>query len=286
MKKKFSERIGLSPPPKIQIDEMNEVLRNSIWNFLYENFNDSSSSIKTNWIKLAKHIAVLFRKTPVDNISINNFDCLNWVKRYFFSLNWYQVYDLLEFLYGEYNNIRGYSSCNKERFVEITNKILKEELSGYRFIDGQLAPISNETEIQEIEDSLEATKKNDLHGAQEHIEKALSLFGKKPDPDYRNSIKEAISAVESVAKLLSKKSSAGVSDALKTLQTKMDLHPALKAAFEKMYGYTSDEDGIRHAILEESDVGFDEAKYMIVACSAFVNFLIAKADSAGLFPNE
>lgn len=42
------------------------------------------------------------------------------------------------------------------------------------------------------------------------------------------------------------------------------------------------EDGIRHAILEEPNVGFHEAKFMLVACSAFVNFLISKAEAASL----
>ena len=66
------------------------------------------------------------------------------------------------------------------------------------------------------------------------------------------------------------------------MSKKTELHGTLKSAFKQLYGYTSDEDGIRHAILEDKKVGFDEAKYMIVACSAFVNFLISKAEAAGL----
>jgi hypothetical protein len=50
----------------------------------------------------------------------------------------------------------------------------------------------------------------------------------------------------------------------------------------KLYGYTSDDSGIRHAILDQPTVGFDEAKFMIVSCSAFVNYLIAKAGAVGL----
>jgi len=49
-----------------------------------------------------------------------------------------------------------------------------------------------------------------------------------------------------------------------------------------MYGYTSDEDGIRHAMLEEPDVGFEDAKFMLVACSAFINYLKVKADKASI----
>lgn len=76
--------------------------------------------------------------------------------------------------------------------------------------------------------------------------------------------------------------SATLDAALKELSKKTEIHGALSSGFSKLYGYTSDESGIRHAILEEPNIGFAEAKYMIVSCSAFVNFLIQKADAAGL----
>ena len=153
---------------------------------------------------------------------------------------------------------------------------------GYRFISGVLSPISNPVETTEISGAIESSYRKGLHGAHQHLETALKLLGKKPEPDYRNSIKEAISAVESVSKQLSGSDAPGLSGALAALESKMEMHGALKSAFIKLYGYTSDEDGIRHAILEEINVGFDEAKYMIVACSAFVNYLSAKASACGL----
>src|SRR5262249_50572550 len=104
----------------------------------------------------------------------------------------------------------------------------------------------------------------------------------KPTPDHRNSIKEAISAVEAAAKLIAGSEGSGLGPALNRLAAKVTLHGALKAAFLSLYGYTSDSGGIRHALLEEDNVGYDEAKFMLVACSAFVNFLISRAGPAGL----
>ena len=69
---------------------------------------------------------------------------------------------------------------------------------------------------------------------------------------------------------------------MKKLAGKSEIHGSLMAGFLKLYGYTSDEDGIRHAILDEPNVGLVEAKYMLVSCSAFVNYLIEKAAAAGL----
>jgi hypothetical protein len=58
------------------------------------------------------------------------------------------------------------------------------------------------------------------------------------------------------------------------------LHPAFRSALDKLYGFACDEKGIRHA----SD-GFDDnittedAIFFVVACSAFVNWLSAKAST-------
>jgi hypothetical protein len=57
-----------------------------------------------------------------------------------------------------------------------------------------------------------------------------------------------------------------------------ELHPALKGAFSKLYGYTSDEEGIRHPLLddEEARPGLGEAVFMLSACAAFASYLCRK----------
>ena len=84
-------------------------------------------------------------------------------------------------------------------------------------------------------------------GVDAHLQQALDLYAKRKNPDYRNSIKESISAVESMAKIVSKKPRATLSDALKAIEKNGLLHKSLKDGFLKLYGYTSDADGIRHA---------------------------------------
>ena len=50
----------------------------------------------------------------------------------------------------------------------------------------------------------------------------------------------------------------------------------LEGGFLKLYGYTNDSDGIRHAMLEESQLTQADAVYFLVSCSAFVNYLKSK----------
>jgi len=70
--------------------------------------------------------------------------------------------------------------------------------------------------------------------------------------------------------------------ALDLLDKRLKLHRAFKDALSKLYGYTSDDSGIRHALMDEPTVDSADARFFIVACSAFVSWLIVKADQAGL----
>lgn len=286
---RFSERVGAVVPSKsIQVGSMNTELRNSLWNLFYDLYQERDSNY---WLRVVKHVAKYFRKVPVDELPYRDYDARDWLKEYFFGLPWHAAYDLTEFIVNNHRAMTTtrYDSYHESshrvtesKLIETIDYILERELSGYRFIQRVLTPISNKEEVEAIEEAVVAAHRMGLAGAHQHIRSAIELLGKKPTPDYRNAIKEAISAVESVAKQIVGTDSATLDAALKELSKKADIHGALSSGFSKLYGYTSDESGIRHAILEDPNVGFAEAKYMIVSCSAFVNYLIQKADAAGL----
>ena len=152
----------------------------------------------------------------------------------------------------------------------ILNKTFEKEFIGYRFVEGYIVRITSEIERNQIEEAL-TIKRNKVD---EHLKKALQLLSDRECPDYENSIKESISAVEAMCEdIIGKKATLG--EALKVLKRDAYIHPSLELAFEKLYGYTSDASGIRHAgQLGGQDSTFEEAKFMLVACSGFVNYLL------------
>lgn len=172
------------------------------------------------------------------------------------------------------NGYQYYTNYRKSIY-EVVNTILRREFIGYRFVDERLTPISDEFEVGEINQALESP----YSSVYEHLSKANKLIADRNVPDYENSIKESISAVEALCEILTgitgKEASLG--KMLKKLEENgVEIHSGLKAAFNSLYGYTSDANGIRHA----GNIGgpsstFEEAKFMLVSCSAFVNYLIA-----------
>jgi hypothetical protein len=277
---RFSDRIGITKiPDALQVEGMTDALRNSLWNHLLRTiFSAAGDECKrATWVICEQHFML-----PGDSLPIYGPQQAGWLRNFFFNKDflWWQVYNLMEFIAENCRSMR--SGLTPDKFKEDLNKILEEEMSGYRFVGGSLVPISSPEEISSITSSLIAAQEKELYGTKKHLETALSLMAQKPNPDFRNSIKESISAIESLAKQLTGEDSGGLDKALAKLDAVVQFHGAFKSGLLSLYGYTSDEDGIRHAILEEPDIGLDEAKFMLVICSAFVNFIILKASKHGL----
>lgn len=203
---------------------------------------------------------------------------LTFRSKYFSSNPWYFYYDLAEFLAENLNSPNQNNLSGN--FVYECNKLFERESSAYRFIDGIITPITSELELNSIDDSINAIHK--FQGVSQHLNQALTLLSDRKSPDYRNSIKESISAVESLVKVITENPNGGLKDALKLLDGRgIKLHVSLREAFLKLYGYTSDEKGIRHSFLDEvPEISFDDAKYMLVTCSSFCNYIISKWGSS------
>ncbi len=78
-------------------------------------------------------------------------------------------------------------------------------------------------------------------------------------------------SIEALCKLIAGDSAADLAKALKAITRKVVIHPALAASLEKLYVYTSDGHGIRHALKDENSVDCEDAQFMLVTCSAFIN---------------
>jgi len=258
---------------------MNEELRNSLWNALMMFYWD-----KVQLTPLDRYISdetpfrILWHnyfKKPLDTLDSRWDETIGEIRDYFFHCTWYEVYDFIEFMAN--NHPERYTN---PKFMDFCNTILERELSAYRFVGEKITQITSEEEIAEIEEALEVP----LKPVTNHLKRALDLFADRKSPDYRNSIKESISAVEAICRLIAHNPKATLGDALKEIEkeNKVELHSALKNAFNNLYGFTSDAEGIRHALKKEPNLDFEDAKFMLISCSAFINYLISKSSKAGI----
>ncbi len=275
----FAERYGYrSPKEVIQIESIDEPLRNGLWSlvklqcwdYMRDDFLGYSSNREIN--VLCQRLWFSHFKLPLDELPNYWPQTVKFLRQQFFGCQWYDVYEFVEFVAQNYER-GGF----KDRFTKACNSLFERELSGYRFVAGKITRMTDQQEVAEVDQAIALSP----DPVRNHLHRALELLSDRNAPDYRNSIKESISAVESLVAATVGSDKGTLGQLIKKLENEIGLHPALKAAFSNLYGYTSDEGGIRHALTDEEKVDFSDAKFMLVVCSAFVNFVVAKLSTAG-----
>ena len=188
-------------------------------------------------------------------------------------IEWYEKFDIVEeAMY--YLTIAKFPIIKGAKFFDSLKDDLNSELerlnAGYRVVDRFITDIISEEEIYAVTTAIEDNDES----VKTHIQNAVMLYSRRPEADYRNSIKESISAVEAFCRKKTGENTLG--KALDHLEKDGIFMPqTLKVAFEKLYAYTNNGDtGIRHALVVGDSIPTNaEALFMLVSCSAFVNYL-------------
>ena len=271
-KVEFSRRYGLQPLKEMQVKSIDTELRTSLWNVLNENVL-SRLEPRNNYQYLRSYASIhvfyyslwrdFFRRSVDVLEAWSPNDAYIDLRKYFFEAEWYQLYDLLEFLLSQS------SVEDPPAFEAALNFVLEREYAGYRFISGIATRMTSEQETETIKAALA------LEGpVAVHLTAALKLLSDREKPYYRNSIKESISAVEAFLNDASGEPKAKFHT--KMAKVGANLPPAFQRAAEMLYGWTSDDAGIRHALKGDDTADSPLAHFMLVTCSAYINLLKAK----------
>lgn len=272
----FSEKYGYTPEKAIQYKTVSNELRNRIWNLFYQHeikagglaskrLSQAVSGAQTLEEKIADRMGLL-----IDSTAKNHPSAVEQLKSNILRFSpWFEIYDFIEI------HLSFLDDDERMQRAEQYNNILEQEKAGYRIVSGEVAPITNESEIQSIEQAASTP----YQSVNQHIQKALALYASIKSPDYENSVKESISAVEAMCCIITGTSGgqATLGATIKKLKDNgVHIHSAMERAFLALYGYTSDETGIRHGGIDFQCVPAEDAKYMLVSCSAFVSYLMEK----------
>jgi AbiJ N-terminal domain 4 len=276
---RFSEREGFKPArAAFQVDSVDEALRINLWNVL-QVFVLNHIRLEHNYPHSDVHTFLyslwwVHYQRPIEEQPETFELFVLYIRQSILTGPWYEIYDIIEYCL---NNFRFSATHKIEDFRTACNYWLKQEMSAWRIVGNQIARLTSDEEIAAVETAQALGDK--YEAVSTHIGTALKHLSDRKSPDYRNSIKEAISAVESMCRIITGDAKATLGDALKRLEKEgVMLHPAIKVAFGNLYGYTSDQGGIRHSLLDQTTtVDFDDAKFMLVSCSAFVNLLKARS---------
>ena len=271
-------------PEPMRLEEISDALRREIWNKTRRQFeqfynNDTSFIMGSLQRILGRQLEVTEDEIPEDYISV-----FRLLKTTILESHFNKVLDLIELILNEIRSISEIE-YNFVRDVDVVVFIVEishifEIYAAAYWLDlsrrpYQFFPRSNKAQGDATQKAIETIRDSGMKGAETHLRQAVTHIN---TGQFADSIADSIHAVESVARTIDPKAKT-LGEALSSLEKSGLLkHHALKEAFSKLYGYTSDEQGIRHSLLDKPspDVDLDEAMFMFGACASFAAYLVNK----------
>lgn len=270
----FSQRTGIDPiPPQLKLGEVSAELRRLLYYYISlevdrESYTPYNSAIfNEKWKRFAVDLHVLFFRQPVDKFAHSAYDNKQHYKSFIYQAKIGPLFDLVEFF------IR-HRICSEELKRELAGAFVTAR-AAYRVFDNKhIAAIGTEEQAVAFERAIADAEAKDATAARKQL---IAAGVALRNADWAGSVRESIHAVEAMAVRLAPGTDT-LGAALKALERNGHLHGGLKAAFDKLYGYSSDEKGVRHALVFSDEAKVDEADalFMLGACASFVSYLLTR----------
>ena len=272
----FSQAQGYDDlPGPLALEDFSDDARRELWDLLHFYVNELTSSdifgtpmLFGAWRNIAGVLHRDFLRLPFDEFDAraSSFS-VQYRTGILDSFPFNKVFDLLQI-------VMRHDACPFD-FVRSVQEIFERcQLAYLVDMNGPptILPMSTRREGEAISEAIRTFQSTGLTGPETHLRRAAEFINQG---DWSDSIRESIHAVESIARILSPDAAKSLAPALKALEKNHPIHGALREGFNKLYGYTSDEQGIRHPLLDSSDSpsGRDEAVFMLGSCASFASYL-------------
>jgi len=189
----------------------------------------------------------------------------------------WQFYDICEVMWA--NPYSEYSSHQEELSVQV-NALFREEQVGFELTDnGRVEKVGSGFIDAHVKEARYLLKEPEFKGADEHFEKAVKALNIRPQPDVENCVKDAVSAIESVGRIMVNDDTALLSDIIKDMSSKGVIPKPLDQVIQKIYAYRGDQPGVAHGLVGASKVTIDEAEFVLVMSAAIIIYLVKKRQS-------
>lgn len=284
----FSERNGHRPPAGVpQFNGMDGPLRDALWKAFYIECGALLSGYGSGSHRSRAPLCGLMCRYVIDvgfsgpfRKNWDDHEMVEFFKGRFYDLQWWQVYDLVEFILRAIGPQSHWAAPHETaRVCRAIQLALDRHNAGYSLVGTVFVPASSVPECDSIAQALGDGK---LPQVQQHISAACQYAISDQEMDWRNAVKESVSAVESIVQFITGDHSSGVASQIAAMRNSKKIHAALGEQVVKFYGWASDV--ARHSLKEgdppDAPVSIVDARYSVSTACSIVNLLKLK------FPSE
>jgi hypothetical protein len=209
------------------------------------------------------------------------------------TIEWPKVYDFCERLHSHLAHEIGYEDNYGDYSVQISRgdvqayiaaelqRLFLEEGLAYEFTDGVVRRRGRKHTVDLTAKSQVVLGDPKLHGARRHFDKALQFFCHPTRPDYENTVKEAVCAVEAAGKVLFPMAKAStLSDVIKWLgsTTEVSVPKAVCQTLTGVYAFRNGADGVSHGGASGGKATLEVTEYILGVCASQIIYFVDLAN--------
>jgi len=268
----FSKRYGLRPTSEgLMYEIVPELARVGLYHLVERFFGGEHQK---SYLHLYWEICVALR-IPRER-GLTDYSASIVIERLIKNCEWYQFYDICEVVWA---NPYSQYSRHQEEFTEQVNALFREEQLGFQLKDGKIEKVGSGFIDAKVQEARYLLKEPEFKGADEHFEKAIKALNVRPNPDVENCIKDAVSAIESVGRIIVGNDKALLSDIIRDMAKNGTIPKPLDQAIQKIYAYRGDQPGVAHGLVGTSKVTVDEAEFVLAMSAAIIIYLVNKRNN-------
>lgn len=196
---------------------------------------------------------------------------------------WNEFYDLCDVTYNFYREthtlfsmVSGVRDTIADEFTLELNNLLDREGMGYQMREGKIERIGASFTDQEVAKARILLGDSAFEGPEEQFDKAIGFLNQRPDADPLNCIKEAVGAVEGIARILTGEHTDDLKKIIQKITANGMIPKPLNQTFEKVYAYRGNLPGVAHGQIEKANASIEEAEFTLGMCASMIIYLAKK----------
>jgi len=258
-------------PAGLLYDSVPEAVRVGFWHFV----DDCGNFLP--WRSLYREATAVLRSERYASASASTKVARGEIGGMVRTCAWWAFYDLCELIVYHLQQ-----DAVSAQFEAEANRLFEEESLGWRLKDGLVERVGTEQSERLLDETRQFLKDARFAGPEEQFAKAVRALSVRPEPDTANCVKDAVGALEGVARIVIGKRSALLSKIVAELERKRVIHPALAKCFVDLYGYRGDAEGAAHGAVTDAPVPLAEAELALNMSASLIIYLVNKDAEVGL----
>jgi hypothetical protein len=245
------------------------------------------------WEDVIRELQRIARTTPVEYPNEPDDVYIELTEKLIAGLSWEKVFDFCERIhgylakdvgyYGEYDtfNLTKPRSEVQEFISSELQRLFSEEGLVFDFCDGSVQRRGGKHTAQIVSKGQAVMGDSRLVAARQHYNKALKFF-RTTDPDFENTVKEAVCAVEAAGKALfphAKATTLGDLNKWLNNDEEVRLPKAISRTIDGLYAFRSSGEGVGHGGAKGGTVSAELAEYVLSVAASQIILLVALANS-------